>query len=92
MPTTIVNVRVADPETYEYCGRPTIFGNPFRVGKDGTRIEVIAKYIDYFFDRIQRDRDFKKRVISLKGKRIGCWCSPELCHLHVIATYLDEFC
>jgi len=30
-----------------YIGRPSIFGNPFQIGKDGTREEVIGKYATY---------------------------------------------
>lgn len=26
------------------CGRPSNWGNPYRIGKDGSRCEVIAKY------------------------------------------------
>lgn len=27
-----------------YIGRPSIWGNPFVIGKDGSRDDVIAKY------------------------------------------------
>jgi hypothetical protein len=32
-------------EPYDvYIGRPSKWGNPFQIGRDGTRDEVIAKY------------------------------------------------
>lgn len=32
------------PPNSAYIGRPSKYGNPFVIGKDGTREEVIAKY------------------------------------------------
>lgn len=32
-----------------YCGRPTRWGNPFAIGKDGDRAEVIRKYKEWLF-------------------------------------------
>lgn len=35
-------------EPYDvYIGRPSKWGNPFVIGKDGTREEVIAKYAEW---------------------------------------------
>jgi len=89
VPATVVNVK--HEKCDEYCGRPTVYGNPFRIGKDGTRIDVIIKYIDYFFDRLEKDPWFKKKIFELKDKKLGCWCAPELCHCDVIAEYLNHY-
>lgn len=66
-----------------YIGRPSIWGNPFKVGKDGTREEVIAKYWKWLYDthptlvgRIRKE---------LRGKVLGCWCAPKACHGDVLA-------
>lgn len=87
--TVVVNVRHEKADVY--CGRPSIYGNPYFVGKDGTRMDVIFLYIDYFFNRLQHDPHFKKKIHELKDKKIGCWCHPEPCHLHVIAEYLNNY-
>lgn len=89
MPTVVVNVKHDEAEIY--CGRPSIFGNPFRLGRDGDRVQVITKYIDYFFDRLSKDQRFRKEIHSLKNKKIGCWCKPLLCHCDVIAEYLNNY-
>lgn len=66
--TTIHNKR---KESYDvYIGRPTIFGNPFEIGKDDTRDEVVEKYRVYFEKRIQNDDNFLLAVASLKNKRL----------------------
>ena len=73
-----------------YVGRPTIYGNPFKIGPDGTREEVIAKYRKYFYDRLETDPKFKEAVEKLRGaKSLTCWCAPLACHADVIAEYLE---
>lgn len=29
---------------------------------------------------------------ELKGKTLGCWCHPEMCHGHVLRELVKEFC
>lgn len=87
--TTVVNVK--NEKCDIYCGRPTIYGNPFIIGRDGTREDVIMKFIDYFFNRLKRDSKFKESVLLLKGKKLGCYCYPLICHCMVIAKYLDNY-
>ena len=89
MPTTVVNIKHEKCDVY--CGRPSLYGNPFRVGKDGTRVDVILKYIDYFFERMRDDPVFKKKILELKDKKLGCYCAPETCHCDVIAEYLNIY-
>jgi hypothetical protein len=89
MKTTVVNIRQSKCDVY--CGRPSIYGNPYKIGRDGTRNEIIFKYIDYFVDRLCRDKNFKNEIFKLRGKTIGCWCHPLLCHCDVIAAFLNNY-
>lgn len=73
-----------------YVGRPSIFGNPFTIGKNGNREEVIEKYRDYFLNKINSNLQFKKAVEKLRGKVLGCWCYPKDCHARIIIDYLGE--
>ena len=57
---------------------------------DGTREEVISKYIEYFNARVEQEEDFKKSVLALKGKRLACFCHPKACHGDVIIKYLED--
>ncbi|MEY8802125.1 DUF4326 domain-containing protein [Leisingera sp. XS_AS12] len=64
-----------------YIGRPGPWGNPFSIGKHGTREEVIAKYIAWLHDH----PDFVARVRKdLRGKDLICWCAPLACHGHIL--------
>ena len=89
MDTKVVNKYKYKGE-YVYIGRGSPFGNPFVIGKDGTREEVLEKYRVYFYERIARDSKFKMMVLSLRGKTLGCFCKPKLCHGDIIKEYLDN--
>lgn len=61
-------------EKYDvYIGRPSKWGNPFRIGVDGTREEVIQKYREWV-------RDQSLSFDELRGKTLGCYCHPLSCH------------
>lgn len=86
--TTIVN-KYREPFDV-FIGRPTIYGNPYRIGPDGDRAEVIRKYKDYFYHRLETDPAFKRAVLKLKGRTLGCYCKPQPCHGDVIVQYLNN--
>lgn len=87
--TEVVN-KYHTKEPYIWCGRPSIYGNPFILGPDGNRDEVCDKYEIYFNERIENDPDFKKEVSKLKNKVIACCCKPKRCHLDTIARWLNK--
>ena len=80
--TTVVNVRTSQYDVY--IGRPSQWGNPFHIGRDGTRAEVIAKY------RAYARRFARSELAKLKGKRLGCYCHPLPCHGDVLAELADS--
>lgn len=89
--TKVVNKKTARSMVGDvFIGRPSLFGNPFEIGKDGTRDEVIAKYETYFLERVARDVFFRKGVELLRGKRLVCFCKPLACHGDVIVEYLSK--
>lgn len=68
-----------------YIGRPSKWGNPFVIGKDGDRDEVIRKYREW----IKTQPELLAALPELKGKALGCWCSPRACHGDVLAELAD---
>jgi hypothetical protein len=72
-----------------YIGRGSPYGNPFVIGTDGTRDEVIDKYKIYFYDKIANDPRFKQQVSRLKSKILGCHCKPLRCHGDIIKQYIE---
>ena len=69
-----------------YIGRPSKWGNPFSIGKDGSREEVIAKYHDYIMLKPELLADLPE----LKGKVLGCWCSPHACHGDILVELANK--
>jgi hypothetical protein len=63
-----------------YVGRPSKWGNPFVIGRDGTRDEVMAKYRDW----ILRQPALVAALHELRGKHLVCWCAPGRCHAEVL--------
>lgn len=69
-----------------YIGRPGKWGNPFVIGRDGTREEVIAKYESW----ILRHPDLLASLPELKGKILGCWCAPHPCHGDILIKLANK--
>lgn len=74
-------------EKYDvYIGRPSKWGNPFTIGKDGTREQVIAKYRKW----LKTQSHLLASLSELRGKVLGCWCSPLACHGDVLAKLAKQ--
>lgn len=72
-------------EPYDvYIGRGSLWGNPFVIGRDGTREDVIDKYTKYLWRELKNGRITKEMLISLDGKVLGCYCKPKSCHGDII--------
>ena len=63
-----------------YIGRPSKWGNPFVIGKDGSRDEVIKKYEAW----LGTQPNLLVALPELRGKVLGCWCAPQACHGDVL--------
>jgi len=84
MSTRIVHCK---REPYEvYIGRPSKWGNPYVIGPDGTRDEVIQKYEQH----IRTSPILMRALPGLSGKTLGCWCPPKPCHGDVLIKILNE--
>ncbi|MGG5283051.1 DUF4326 domain-containing protein [Pseudomonas viridiflava] len=79
-------------EAYDaYIGRGTIWGNPYQIGSDGDRDEVIRKFkYDFENGLLKVSADFESQMSLIKGKRLACHCKPAACHGDVIAAYLNS--
>lgn len=56
------------------------FGNPFMIPRDGTREEVIAKFKAW----VVTQPHLMAALPELRGKTLGCHCSPLPCHGDVL--------
>lgn len=71
-------------ELYDvYIGRPSKWGNPFVIGKDGTREEILALYRVWVETQ---DLPFAE----LRGHTLGCWCAPLPCHGDILMELANK--
>ena len=76
------------PSDVVYIGRPSKYGNPYKIGRDGTREEVVDKYRRYLNWMLRLNPKFLEPLI---GKRLGCWCNLDLlCHGDVIIEVMER--
>lgn len=64
-----------------YVGRRSGWGNPYVMGVDGTRDEVIAMYSGYLEEHPEIIVAAKR---ELRGRDLVCWCAPRACHADIL--------
>lgn len=72
MPTLYNYRRVGCPPGAVRIDRGTPYGNPFVVGRDGTREQCIARFEREILPTLD--------VSALRGKDLVCFCAPLPCH------------
>ena len=97
--TQVVNLKtyVGSKDSVIYIGRfhrrwgRSIWGNPYKLGEDGTREEVLEQYRGYLkqnYKLMDALPALKKQVQA--GKVLGCWCKPEDCHGDVLLEVIEK--
>lgn len=71
-----------------FIGRPSQWANPYHIGPDGTRDQVVAKYREW----VIRQPRLLREIRGLRGAVLGCACSPLPCHGDVLAELADLGC
>lgn len=69
-----------------YVGRPSKWGNPFVVDKDGDRDAVITAYMAWF----TLNKTLQGDLHELRGKDLVCWCAPLPCHADVLLELANK--
>lgn len=91
------------PENTVYVGRGSRWGNPYRIGIDGTADECVRKYanditpyrhhgekstMENLFLSILNIEDIR---CELRGKNLACWCAlDQPCHADVLLKLANE--
>lgn len=66
--------------------RQTKWGNPYVIGRDGSRSEVIRKFEKY----LKTKPELLAALPELTGKVLGCWCAPQACHGDVLVRLANK--
>lgn len=92
---TVINRRLELNRRGEYVGRPSLLGNPYQIGKDGTREQVIQKYRCWLWGQLRQRGSVHAKLLKLRNQAsvsdltLICWCAPLYCHADVIKSCLE---
>lgn len=64
------------PRGAAYVGRGSPWGNPFQIGRDGSRAEVIERFRCEVLPALD--------VRPLIGRDLVCYCAPLACHADLL--------
>lgn len=88
--TKVININHTAATDYVPIGRGTLWGNPYKIGKHGTREEVIRRYRIDIVKRLLIEEGLVDELMKLDGKTLGCYCKPESCHGDVLVEIIEE--
>jgi hypothetical protein len=89
----VINGKVEGFSKGVYVGRtmPGLKGsplaNPFKIGRDGSREQVIQRYRLWLWEQIKGGNAeviAELKRIALEQADVVCWCSPLPCHGDVV--------
>ena len=66
--------------------RSSAWGNPFEMPTDGDRNEVCDRFVEF----LTAKPSLLKKIPTLKGKVLVCWCHPERCHGDHLAELAND--
>jgi hypothetical protein len=67
------------------------YGNPFIIGRDGTREDVIEKFEAFISSDAPKAKEMRKKIQSnLRGLTLACWCGDKPCHGTIIARIANS--
>ena len=97
MHCSVIHIRDARNTASEiYIGRESKtrkrseWANPFFIGKDGTREEVLEKYEAYAWEMLESGHWEEEDLLNLIGYTLVCYCAPERCHGNVLDSMITK--
>lgn len=86
MPRVYNNAQRGVPGNAVFIGRPSKWGNPFKIGRDGNRNEVIIKHREWLL----KQSDLMAALHELRGKDLLCFCAPRACHGDILLELANK--
>lgn len=68
-------------------GEDGYFGNPF---PNADRDRACDDFNEYLEVRTAEDPEYRRRVLGLRGKVLGCFCKPRRCHGDAYVAWLEK--
>lgn len=83
MPKVFNKYKDEIPKGAAYIMRPSIYGNPYKIGPNSSREDVVQRHREW----IMRPENEKLRYfirMTLRGRDLVCVCKPHPCHGDVL--------
>ena len=75
------------PENTVYVGRPTKWGNPYKINEKFDKANAVRLHREY----VEMHVDAEEIKRELKGKNLACWCKEgEPCHADVLLEIANK--
>lgn len=73
-------------------GDAATWANPFRLEYEGDlgRGRCLLRYVQHLRTLIEHDAERRAQLFDLRGAPLVCWCSPALCHGHILAELAQQ--
>ena len=88
--TTVVHINNHDGYDV-YIGRPSKWGNPFRLADYGNDRHLVVRMFEQWLRRPAQQSLIEAAVKELDGKRLGCYCRPAQCHGDIWVKLIEEW-
>lgn len=88
MSTKVVNIHRREPYDI-YIGRPSRWGNPFPLSDFPSREACLERFKSWLLSSIH-GKLLLADLEQLRGKRLGCFCAPDLCHGDIYIQLLES--
>ena len=79
--------RDVPPPDAVYVGRPSAWGNPFRMQSERERHRACDQFDEYAIKRAAQEPLW---LTPLIGKDLVCWCAPKRCHAETLRRLAAE--
>lgn len=88
MSTKVIHIRDKDEhDNVVLIDRTTPYGNPYKIGVDGNRDEVIEKFRKYLLTNTELQCMVMK---EFQDKTLACWCKPKKCHGDIYVEFVNQ--
>lgn len=77
------------PSGAVYVGRPSQWGNPWRVARGVAAAEAVRRYREWLYGLDPEERT--RLLAPLRGRDLACWCQPhQPCHADVLLAAANQ--
>lgn len=79
-----------------YGQKGSVLQNKFKVGRDGSRNDVVEKYRKWLWIEFQKKGEVYEELVRIAGLvkagndvKLVCWCKPLSCHGDVVKSCVE---